>query len=150
MKTMTLFEARHNFSRTIDAAREDVVIVTRNGKPVAAIQGIDDADMEDLLRGSGSVHPREKWLTDRRALANKRMQPACANSRAHTAARGASRVASWGSHCEPDPFLRSAANSSCMALMRGASACILACDSSIVRLARVGVFSANARPAGLS
>ena len=49
MKTMTVFEARDNFSRTLDAARKDVVVVTRNGKPVATIQGIDDADMEALL-----------------------------------------------------------------------------------------------------
>jgi prevent-host-death family protein len=46
---MTLFEARTNFSRTLDAARDDVVVVTRNGKPVAAIQAIDDEDLEDLL-----------------------------------------------------------------------------------------------------
>jgi prevent-host-death family protein len=37
VKTMTVFEARNNFSRTLDAARKDVVVVTRNGKPVAAI-----------------------------------------------------------------------------------------------------------------
>lgn len=49
MKTMTVFEAKNNFSRTLDAARDDVVIVTRNGKPVAAIQAIDDEDLEDLL-----------------------------------------------------------------------------------------------------
>jgi prevent-host-death family protein len=49
MKTMTVFEARNHFARTIEAAREDVVIVTRNGRPVAAIQGIDDDDIEDLL-----------------------------------------------------------------------------------------------------
>lgn len=49
MKTMTVFEARNNFSRTIDAAKTDVVIVTRNGKPVAAIQAIDDNDLEDFL-----------------------------------------------------------------------------------------------------
>ena len=49
MKTMTVFEARNNFSRTLDVARKDVVVVNRNGKPVAAIQGIDDADIEDLL-----------------------------------------------------------------------------------------------------
>jgi len=48
MKTMTVFEARNHFSRTLEAAKDDVVIVTRNGKPVAAIQGIDD-DIEDLL-----------------------------------------------------------------------------------------------------
>lgn len=49
MKTMTVFEAKNNFSRTLDAAQDDVVIVTRNGKPVAAIHGIDDTDLEDLL-----------------------------------------------------------------------------------------------------
>ncbi len=46
---MTVFEARNHFSRTLEAARDDVVIVTRNGRPVAAIQGIDDEDIEDLL-----------------------------------------------------------------------------------------------------
>jgi prevent-host-death family protein len=49
MKTMTVFEARNHFARTIEAAKEDIIIVTRNGRPVAAIQGIDDDDVEDLL-----------------------------------------------------------------------------------------------------
>jgi prevent-host-death family protein len=49
MKTMTVFEARNHFARTIEAAKEDIIIVTRNGRPVAAIQGIDDDDIEDLL-----------------------------------------------------------------------------------------------------
>jgi prevent-host-death family protein len=50
MKTMTVFEARKHFARTLEAAKEDVIIVTKNGRPVAAIQGIDDDDLEDLLR----------------------------------------------------------------------------------------------------
>ena len=49
MKTMTVFEARNNFSQTLEAAKDDVVVVTRNGKPVAAIQAIGDDDLEDLL-----------------------------------------------------------------------------------------------------
>jgi prevent-host-death family protein len=49
MKTMTVFEARNHFARTLEAAKEEVIIVTRNGRPVAAIQGIDDDDLEDLL-----------------------------------------------------------------------------------------------------
>jgi prevent-host-death family protein len=49
MKTMTVFEARNNFSRTLKAAARDVVVVTRNGRPVAAIQAIGDDDLEDLL-----------------------------------------------------------------------------------------------------
>ncbi|MBI5479413.1 MAG: type II toxin-antitoxin system prevent-host-death family antitoxin [Deltaproteobacteria bacterium] len=46
---MTVFEARNHFSRTLRAAERDVVVVTRRGKPVAAIQAIDDDDLEDLL-----------------------------------------------------------------------------------------------------
>lgn len=49
MKTMTVFEARNHFSRTLLAAKEDLVIVTRHGRPVAAIQAISDDDLEDLL-----------------------------------------------------------------------------------------------------
>ena len=49
MKTMTVFEARNNFSETLKAAERDVVVVTRNGRPVAAIQAIGDDDLEDLL-----------------------------------------------------------------------------------------------------
>jgi prevent-host-death family protein len=49
MKTMTVFEARNHFAKTLDAAKEDPIIVTRNGKPVAAIQAIGDDDIEDLL-----------------------------------------------------------------------------------------------------
>jgi prevent-host-death family protein len=49
MKTMTVFEARNNFSRTLEVAKRDVVVVTRNGKPVAAIQAISDDDLEDLV-----------------------------------------------------------------------------------------------------
>ena len=49
MKTMTVFEARNHFARTLEAAKKDIVIGTRNGKPVATIQAIDDDDIEDLL-----------------------------------------------------------------------------------------------------
>jgi prevent-host-death family protein len=64
---MTVFEARNNFSRTLDAARKDVVVVTRNGRPVAAIQGIDDADMEDLLL----ERSQKFWTMIARARAGK-------------------------------------------------------------------------------
>ena len=49
MKTMTVFEARNHFARMLEVAKDDVVIVTRNGKPVATVQAIDDDDVEDLL-----------------------------------------------------------------------------------------------------
>jgi len=49
MKTMTVFEAKNQFSRALQIAAEDVVVVTRRGKPVATIQSITERDLEDLL-----------------------------------------------------------------------------------------------------
>ena len=49
MKTMTVFEAKNQFSKALKEAEKDVVIVTRSGKPVAAIHAISDEDMEDYL-----------------------------------------------------------------------------------------------------
>jgi prevent-host-death family protein len=49
MKTMTVFEARNHFSKMLEVAKDDLVIVTRHGKPVASVQAIDDDDIEDLL-----------------------------------------------------------------------------------------------------
>jgi prevent-host-death family protein len=63
MKTMTVFEARNNFSRTLQAAKKDVVVVTRNGRPVAAIEAINDDDLEDLLLERSSTF----WDMIRRA-----------------------------------------------------------------------------------
>jgi len=42
-------EARNHFARALEAAKEGVIVITRNGKPVAAIQAIGDDDIEDLL-----------------------------------------------------------------------------------------------------
>jgi prevent-host-death family protein len=49
MKTMTVFEAKNHFSQALQIAVEDVVVVTRRGKPVATIQSITEDDLEDLL-----------------------------------------------------------------------------------------------------
>lgn len=49
MKTMTVFEAKNQFSRALRIAVEDIVVVTRRGKPVATIQSITEEDLEDLL-----------------------------------------------------------------------------------------------------
>jgi len=49
MKTMTVFEAKNQFSRALRIAARDVVVVTRRGKPVATIQSITEDDLEDLL-----------------------------------------------------------------------------------------------------
>lgn len=49
MKMMTIYEAKNHFSKTVKAAKKDVVIVTRRGKPVAAIQAVTENDIEDFL-----------------------------------------------------------------------------------------------------
>jgi antitoxin (DNA-binding transcriptional repressor) of toxin-antitoxin stability system len=49
MKRMTVFDVRKFFAKTLEYAKKDVIIVTRYGKPVAAIQAIDNADIEALL-----------------------------------------------------------------------------------------------------
>lgn len=77
MKTVTVFEAKNQFSRTLDAARRDIVVVTRNGRPVAAIQAIDDEDLEDLL-----LERSERfWGMIRRARTGKAVSLATARRR---------------------------------------------------------------------
>lgn len=49
MKNMTVVDARNHFSRTLNEAENDVVIVTRRGKPVATIHAISEEDLEDYL-----------------------------------------------------------------------------------------------------
>jgi prevent-host-death family protein len=49
MRTMTVFEAKNQFSKALKEAENDVVIVTRRGKPVAALHAITEEDLEDYL-----------------------------------------------------------------------------------------------------
>jgi antitoxin (DNA-binding transcriptional repressor) of toxin-antitoxin stability system len=58
MKTMTVFDARNRFAKTLEAAKKDLIIVARNGWPVAAIHTIDDDDIEDILTSAPSYSGR--------------------------------------------------------------------------------------------
>ncbi|MEZ4660982.1 MAG: type II toxin-antitoxin system Phd/YefM family antitoxin [Caldilineaceae bacterium] len=49
MKIAPLAEVKDRFSAYIDESKESPVIVTRNGRPVAMIIGIEDADDLDSL-----------------------------------------------------------------------------------------------------
>lgn len=49
MKTVTIFEAKNHFSRVLEESKKDVIVVTRHGKPVAAIESLTEDDMEDYL-----------------------------------------------------------------------------------------------------
>jgi prevent-host-death family protein len=67
MKTMTVFEAKNHFSQALQIAVEDVVVVTRRGKPVATIQSITEEDLEDLLLERSETF----WKTIERARKGK-------------------------------------------------------------------------------
>ncbi len=50
MKILTTYEAKNAFPKVLKLSRNDVVIVTNRGKPVAAIQGLKgEDDLEDYL-----------------------------------------------------------------------------------------------------
>ncbi len=50
MKIVTTYEAKNTFPRILKLSRKEVVIVTNRGKPVAAIEGLEDEDdLEDYL-----------------------------------------------------------------------------------------------------
>jgi prevent-host-death family protein len=49
MKVVTLTEVKDRFSAYIEESRESPVVVTRNGRPVAMIVAIEDADDLDAM-----------------------------------------------------------------------------------------------------
>jgi prevent-host-death family protein len=55
MKTIDIKKATGHLKDYVAAAEEEVIVVTRNGKPVAAVVALDDADFESL---SLSTNPR--------------------------------------------------------------------------------------------
>jgi prevent-host-death family protein len=67
MKTMTVFEAKNQFSRALRAAGRDVVIITKRGKPVAALQRVSEDDLEDYLLERSDAF----WTMIRRARQGK-------------------------------------------------------------------------------
>ena len=77
MKTVTVFEAKNQFSRTLQQATKDVVIITRRGKPVAALQSVTEEDLEDFL-----LERSEKfWRMIARARKGKSISLASARKR---------------------------------------------------------------------
>ena len=96
MKTVTVFEARNHFAKTLEAAKKDVIIVTRNGRPVAAIQAIDDDDIEDLL-----LERSERILGDDQSRPAR--QTDCDRSAAEASHKGAAGASPAGRFAFPAP-----------------------------------------------
>ncbi|MEW6359691.1 MAG: type II toxin-antitoxin system prevent-host-death family antitoxin [Planctomycetota bacterium] len=49
MKVAPMGEVRNNFAKYLDAAEDEPVFVTKNGKVTAVIEHIEDRDIEDYL-----------------------------------------------------------------------------------------------------
>ena len=61
MKIMPLFEVKNRLSACVDEARRGPVVITRNGKPCAALVAVGEQDLEALLLGHD---PRFRALMD--------------------------------------------------------------------------------------
>ena len=51
MKIRTVYQARSDFAALIDGAQAEIMVVTRYGKPVAAVVGIDAEALDGALSG---------------------------------------------------------------------------------------------------
>lgn len=49
MKVAAMGEVRNNFSRYLEASKQEPVFVTKNGKIAAVLEHIEDTDIEDYL-----------------------------------------------------------------------------------------------------
>ena len=49
MKVVAVREAKASLSEYIDKAQRDRVLITKHGKPVALVIGVEGEDLEDLL-----------------------------------------------------------------------------------------------------
>ncbi len=64
MKVVALGKARDALSACIDEAQEERILITRHGRPVALIVGVEGEEFEDLMARS-----------DQRVLADDRIAP---------------------------------------------------------------------------
>lgn len=62
MKVAPMGAVRNNFAKFLDAAKQEPVFVTRNGKITAVIEYIEDLDIEDYLLERS---PRFRKMLDR-------------------------------------------------------------------------------------
>ena len=49
MKIAPMGDVRNNFARYLEAAKDEPIFVTRNGRVAAVIEHIEDRDLEDYL-----------------------------------------------------------------------------------------------------
>jgi prevent-host-death family protein len=73
MKMATIREVKAKLSEFVELARNDVIVITRHGRAAAVLQGIDPADLEEVLYETSERF--RSVITSRRQSARKGMVP---------------------------------------------------------------------------
>lgn len=73
MKMATIREVKAKLSEYVALAKDDVIVITRHGRAAAVLQGIDPADLEEVLYETSERF--RSLITSRRRTARKRMVP---------------------------------------------------------------------------
>ena len=67
MKTVTIRDLQKKLKESVDAAQSDRVVITRQGKPVAVLVGVEGADWETVVLETNAAF----W----RLIEKRRKQP---------------------------------------------------------------------------
>ena len=73
MKMATIREVKAKLSAYVALARDDVVVITRHGRAAAVLQGIDPADLEEVIYETSERF--RSVIASRRQTARKGMVP---------------------------------------------------------------------------
>lgn len=71
MKMATIREVKAKLSEYVELARDDVIVITRHGRAAAVLQGIDPADLEEVIYETSERF--RSVITSRRQTARRRM-----------------------------------------------------------------------------
>lgn len=86
MKMATIREVKAKLSEYVALARDDVIVITRHGRAAAVLQGIDPADLEEVLYETSERF--RSLIASRRQTGRKRMLPLSQVARPAVRTRG--------------------------------------------------------------
>ena len=86
MKMATIREVKAKLSEYVQLARDDVIVITRHGRAAAVLQGIEPADLEEVMYETSERF--RSLITTRRQTARKGMVPLSKVARPAARARG--------------------------------------------------------------
>jgi len=86
MKMATIREVKAKLSEYVKLARDDVIVITRHGRAAAVLQGIDPADLEEVIYETSERF--RSVITSRRQTARKGVVPLSKVARTAARTRG--------------------------------------------------------------